>query len=120
MAGILLLLSGGAVMLHSMLKYLRMLKAVYEKRQILQRSGIHRFVRHPLYSGTFIFLIGVFSYRPYLCNLVVAGIIIAYTLAGISLEEKKLISDFGKEYKDYQKQVPGIIPRLLQRKRIVR
>ena len=73
-------------------------------------TGIHRYVRHPLYSGTFLFIWGLFIFIPYTSLLISNFIITIYTLIGISFEEEKLIREFGASYKTYQKKVPKIIP----------
>lgn len=78
----------------------------------LMITGIHRFVRHPLYLGTFIFIWGCWLIAPSLSLLISNFIITAYTLIGIQFEEKKLVTEFGEAYKEYRKKVPMIIPRL--------
>ncbi len=77
---------------------------------ILKTDGLHRFVRHPLYLGTFMFITGLFFCFPYLSNLIMVLVIILYTLIGIRLEEKKLLVEFGEAYSRYQGEVPTIIP----------
>src|SRR4051812_35618495 len=64
----------------------------------LEITGIHRFVRHPLYLGTFVFLWGLFLSLPYMSLLIANTIITIYTLIGIGLEEKKLVNEFGDSY----------------------
>ena len=73
-------------------------------------TGIHRFVRHPLYAGTFIFIWGLFIFMPYSSLLISNFIITIYTLIGIGFEEKKLIGEFGDQYREYKRKVPMIIP----------
>jgi len=73
-------------------------------------TGVHKYVRHPLYLGTFAFIWGLFLVFPYLSLLITDAIITIYTLIGIKLEEDKLINEFGESYKLYQKRVPMIIP----------
>ena len=77
---------------------------------VLVTDGLHRFVRHPLYLGTFLFLWGLFLLIPIWSLLVVNMVITVYTLIGIHLEEKKLISIFGEQYLEYRKKVPMIWP----------
>jgi protein-S-isoprenylcysteine O-methyltransferase Ste14 len=74
-------------------------------------SGIHNYVRHPLYLGTLIFIWGLFILFPSMVNLVAVSIITIYTLIAIRFEEQKLIAEFGNAYKEYKKQVPMIIPK---------
>ena len=74
-------------------------------------SGIHEFVRHPLYLGTLVFIWGLFIVFPSVVNLVAVSIITIYTLIAIQFEEQKLIAEFGDAYKEYKKKVPMIIPK---------
>jgi protein-S-isoprenylcysteine O-methyltransferase Ste14 len=76
----------------------------------LQVSGIHRFVRHPLYSGTFLAIWGLWLLVPQLSLLLANGVITIYTLLAISWEEKKLEAEFGDSYRRYKKQVPKLLP----------
>jgi protein-S-isoprenylcysteine O-methyltransferase Ste14 len=65
-----------------------------------------------LYLGTFIFAWGIFILYPTLSILIAVSIITIYTLIAIQFEEKKLVKEFGEVYKEYQRRVPMIIPRL--------
>jgi methanethiol S-methyltransferase len=78
----------------------------------LQITGIHKYVRHPLYLGTFMFIWGLFLLIPFLSLFVTNVIITIYTLIGIELEEQKLITEFGESYRQYRKTVPKLIPSL--------
>ena len=74
-------------------------------------TGIHNYVRHPLYAGTFLFIWGLLLLLPYWSLLIADSIITLYTLIGIRFEENKLVREFGKPYEEYQNEVPMIIPR---------
>lgn len=74
-------------------------------------SGIHNYVRHPLYLGTLIFIWGLFIIFPSMVNLAAVSIISIYTLIAIQFEEIKLIAEFGDAYREYKKKVPMIIPK---------
>lgn len=76
----------------------------------LQISGIHRYVRHPLYSGTFLAIWGAWLYYPVLSLFIANSVITVYTLLAIEWEEQKLIKEFGDSYIQYRKQVPKLIP----------
>ena len=77
----------------------------------LMTSGIHKMVRHPLYTGTFIFIWGLFILYPYVSTLITDIIITVYTLIGLHFEEKKLESQFGEKYLEYKNHVPMLIPK---------
>lgn len=69
---------------------------------------LYKYVRHPLYLG---FVIASWA-TPVMTttHLIFATIITAYTLVGIYLEEKDLVSYHGKVYTNYQKEIPMLIP----------
>ena len=112
---VIFVLPGLFTMMISILKYFKLLSGVrtlYEAKPSvkLQRQGIHNYIRHPLYSGTLVFMWGLFFIFPMLNNLIAIVIITTYVLIGIKLEEKKLLIEFGNSYADYISQVPMLIP----------
>ncbi|MFN2438055.1 MAG: isoprenylcysteine carboxylmethyltransferase family protein [Chitinophagaceae bacterium] len=116
-AGMLIAFFGLIIMIACILTYLPKLSGIKNitKKNFSNElivTGMHSFVRHPLYSGTFLFLWGSFIVFPYLSFLISNIIITTYTLIGIQLEEKKLELEFGESYKQYQKKVPKLIPAL--------
>ena len=82
-----------------------------EKENEFTNWGLLKYVRHPMYSGSILGIIGYFFYTPKLSTLISAGMIIIYFVVGIYIEEKKLIAQFGKTYLDYKKITPMLIPR---------
>jgi protein-S-isoprenylcysteine O-methyltransferase Ste14 len=83
----------------------------------LRINGLNRFVRHPLYSGTILFVAGCFLWYPGLANLVSFFCITCYILIGIKYEEKKLIRFIGNDYKNYASNVPMIVPEIFFKKK---
>ena len=121
-AGLLIGIPGLVLMAVSIRKYFFSLSGlrslfVENAKQALEITGIHRFVRHPLYLGTLLFIWGLFLLLPQLSLLISNAIITGYTLVGIGLEEKKLIRDFGQDYRHYQEKVPRLITDFKTRKR---
>lgn len=88
------------------------LEVFFKKEQVsvLNTSGIHQWVRHPLYLGTLLFVWGWLFLSPFISNLVSCIMITLYTFVGMYFEEKKLLKEFGNEYSMYQQKVPMIIP----------
>ena len=76
------------------------------------KTGILKYVRHPIYSGTILLVVGFFLFIPTLSSLISACCTLAYLPVGIYLEERKLINQFGDRYLTYKKEVPSIFPRL--------
>jgi len=114
-------LPGLIIMMISIVKYFKLLsgvRALYEVQppKELRREGIHKYVRHPLYLGTLLFVWGLFFIFPMLNNLIAVIIITGYVLVGSRLEEKKLLVEFGKLYGDYISRVPRLIPGFKQLK----
>jgi protein-S-isoprenylcysteine O-methyltransferase Ste14 len=109
---------GAAIMLICIKKYflsLSGLKSLFANKVVaneLRIDGIHKYVRHPLYLGTFIFIWGGFLLLPLLSLLISISIITIYTLIGIRLEEEKLLAEFGETYRKYILLTPMIIPGL--------
>ena len=79
----------------------------------LEVTGIHRYVRHPLYLGTLLLVTALFFLFPLLSNLICCLSIFSYVLIGIRSEERKLVDKFGEEYITYKNRTPMLIPRLI-------
>lgn len=75
-------------------------------------AGILGSVRHPIYSGTILIVIGYWLFSPNLPTLISALCTFAYLPIGIYLEEKKLIEKFGERYLEYKRKVPAVFPKL--------
>jgi protein-S-isoprenylcysteine O-methyltransferase Ste14 len=87
-----------------------------QKEDKLETGGLNSYVRHPLYSGTILFIWCVFFFLPTGGNLVDAGMVTVYTCIGTLFEEKKLRRSFGEAYISYQRKVPMLIPFTKRRK----
>jgi len=74
----------------------------------LRIEGPYRFVRHPIYFFSILFLL----FRPVmdLFYLTFFICIVIYFYVGSYFEEKKLVNYFGDVYVNYKKIVPGLIP----------
>ena len=81
--------------------------------EVLQREGLNRWMRHPLYTGAFLILWGgaVSSYAFWTATL--ASV---YLLVGTVFEERKLIDNYGDDYRRYQREVPRYFPSWLTKK----
>ena len=78
----------------------------------LQQTGLHKYVRHPLYFGTLLFVWGLFLLLPTLSNFIAVVVLTIYVLIGIHLEEQKLVLEYGEQYEQYSKKVPKLIPKI--------
>lgn len=75
-----------------------------------RQDGLLRLVRHPLYLGILLILIGLLIYQPNWKHLLFDLLAFAYLRIGIHFEEQKLIREFGSQYIQYRQRVPMLIP----------
>lgn len=75
---------------------------------VLVTKGIHRWVRHPLYffSLIFLWLTPVMTFNILAFNISVT----AYFWIGSIFEERKLQQEFGIAYREHQQTVPRLLP----------
>ncbi len=87
----------------------------------LVTTGLYRYVRHPQYAGLFIGLFGEgVVHWPTLFSVgLFPLIVLAYYLLARS-EEKRVLEQFGDEYRLYQQQVPMFIPRAEQWRQMIK
>jgi len=83
---------------------------VPENQTKLVVSGMYRYVRHPLYFGTIIFIAGLYLLFPSSHMLTILIISYAYIWIGSRLEEQKLREQYGESYRTYSQQVKSLIP----------
>lgn len=74
----------------------------------LVTSGVYRHVRHPLYTGSmlFLWLIPEVSVNFFALNVALT----LYFVIGAMFEERKLERYFGKAYADYKARTPMFLP----------
>ena len=76
----------------------------------LNRSSWNSIVRHPLYFGGIILIVGILLITPTIKLSITSLLAIVYLYFGTLWEEKKLIAEFGSTYKDYQREVSMLLP----------
>jgi protein-S-isoprenylcysteine O-methyltransferase Ste14 len=73
----------------------------------LHITGIHRYVRHPLYLGAYLYLLGG-AVSGFGLQTALWGCL--YLWIGTWFEERSLVNQFGSAYVEYKAKVPAIIP----------
>jgi protein-S-isoprenylcysteine O-methyltransferase Ste14 len=81
-----------------------------KKDHELIRSGPYRWVRHPIYTGLLIALLGTVMAIGNARAFVGLAFIVAAILRKIAIEERFLSDAFGQDYVRYRAEVPALIP----------
>ena len=82
----------------------------FENTSVLVKSGLYRYIRHPLYLSIFLLGTGVMlkSTGMIQCILGIINLIAIYLTSRI--EEKEMIAKFSDEYRDYMNGSKMFIP----------
>jgi protein-S-isoprenylcysteine O-methyltransferase Ste14 len=82
----------------------------FENTTVLVRSGIYKYIRHPLYCSLLLLGTGILFKVPGTFQVIFGFInIIAIYFTG-KIEEKEMIAKFGDQYIDYMKDTRMFIP----------
>jgi protein-S-isoprenylcysteine O-methyltransferase len=83
-----------------------------KQNHTLVQSGPYRIVRHPIYTGLLVALLGTAVVLGELrCFLGVLLAAIAWKIKSMS-EETLMVQQFGDQYARYREQVKGLVPYL--------
>jgi protein-S-isoprenylcysteine O-methyltransferase Ste14 len=87
-------------------------KKVSENKKLI-KTGVYKYVRHPMYSSS---LITLFGFGILSANWLIFSIsfliLIFFYVYKVPREEKFLINNFGREYLNYKKETGGFFPKL--------
>jgi protein-S-isoprenylcysteine O-methyltransferase Ste14 len=86
-----------------------------EKPAVIAK-GVFGQMRHPLYLGSILFYVGLWSFTFSLFSALLVVIIIVFYHFIARHEEKLLLAKFGEKYVQYMRSVPMWVPRLRVRK----
>lgn len=81
-----------------------------KKNHTLVKRGPYSIVRHPIYSGLLIALLGMVAVSRELRVLLGTGLLLVMFGIRSRLEESFMIEQFGSEYADYKRRVKALIP----------
>jgi len=76
----------------------------------LIRSGPYSVVRHPIYSGFLLALLGTAIYMGQVRGLVAVGLAMIVWKIKSLREESFMQSEFGEQYVQYRRHVKGLVP----------
>jgi len=84
---------------------------VIHKNRQLASTGAYSLVRHPLYLGNFLILVGfAIAGGNWIVMGVVAFFFLFYYPTAIRYEDHKLEGLFGEEWRKWSKNIPGMFP----------
>lgn len=81
-----------------------------KEHHTLVTSGPYGIVRHPIYSGITLLVIGSAIFAGNISGLIAIGCVIIFSLMRIFAENKLMLKTFGKRYSEYSKSVKAYIP----------
>ena len=87
--------------------------ANFENTSVLVKSGIYRYIRHPLYLSLILFGTGVLMKKPGSMQIFLGLLNIFAVYVTALIEEHEMIAKFGDGYRNYMKESNMFIPCLL-------
>jgi steroid 5-alpha reductase family enzyme len=111
-AGLVIFITGFVVIMVGHITLLRNYSSflVIHKNHQLITHGIYRFVRNPIYLGTFVACIGLAVYSASLWGFLTSLVLIPIFLVRIRLEEGLLEEEFQDLFGEYKKNTKRLIP----------
>lgn len=89
------------------------------REQRLITSGMHGRVRHPIYLAHLANLIGWTLLTGSAALIALLGFAILTGAFMLQLEERELVRRFGESYREYQRRVPQVLPRLWRHSAVI-
>lgn len=82
----------------------------FENTSLLVKTGIYKFIRHPLYLSVFLLGTGIMLKNPEQVQLVLGAINLVAVWVTSKIEENEMITKFGDEYRRYMKETKMFVP----------
>ncbi|MFQ5486529.1 MAG: methyltransferase family protein [Desulfobacterales bacterium] len=76
----------------------------------LATSGIYKYMRHPQYTGIFLFTLGWIMHWPSIITLILWPILIAAYVWLAKFEERMALEEFGEAYTEYAANTKRFVP----------
>ncbi|MEK6528124.1 MAG: isoprenylcysteine carboxylmethyltransferase family protein [Nitrospirota bacterium] len=81
-------------------------------KPVISKHGFYGVVRHPMYLGGVIFFTALMTGAP-LARFLGYLILGVYMIIGTIREDRRLANELGEGYRNYQKEVPMFLPKIL-------
>jgi protein-S-isoprenylcysteine O-methyltransferase Ste14 len=83
-----------------------------ERTTVLVKSGIYKYIRHPLYCSLFLLGTGVMLKDPGIIQLIFGAVNLLAVYFTARIEEREMTAKFGTQYKEYMNNTKMFIPYL--------
>ena len=83
-----------------------------QRQSTLATTGPYAYVQHPQYSAFILIMVGFLIQWPTLLTLAMFPVLVVMYLRLARREEQEVEAQFGVEYRNYARSVPGFVPRL--------
>lgn len=87
----------------------------FKEVPVISKHGFYGVVRHPMYLGGSVFFIVLATNAP-LAQFPGYFILAAYMIIGTIREDRRLARELGNIYRNYQKEVPMLLPEIFWKK----
>ena len=87
-------------------------KQIYEGKGKLVTTGLYAYVRHPQYIGFLLITLGMNVWWLTIITLALWPVLAVVYYKLSKTEEKDAEKEFGEEFLEYKRRVPGWIPRI--------
>ncbi len=85
----------------------------FEKTAELIKSGLFRYIRHPLYGSLLFLTWGIYLKQTTMSLLVISVLSTIFLIITAKIEERENIRFFGDEYREFIKETRMFVPFLL-------
>jgi protein-S-isoprenylcysteine O-methyltransferase Ste14 len=85
----------------------------FENTSKLVKSGLYKYIRHPLYLSVFLLGTAIMLKNPGKIQLIFGAVNLVAVFITAKIEESEMIAKFGDEYKQYIKESKMFIPFIL-------
>jgi protein-S-isoprenylcysteine O-methyltransferase Ste14 len=102
----------GIVLIFLAFAFIRGVAQIYpepRKDGHLVKTGVYRFLRHPVYTGMLIAVIGLFLKKPTVAVAAAGATVVVFLIVKVRFEEKLLHAAY-PEYAEYKRPSWGLIP----------
>jgi protein-S-isoprenylcysteine O-methyltransferase Ste14 len=85
----------------------------FENTSVIVRTGLYRFIRHPLYLSLMLLGTGIMLKNTALPQIIAGVVNIAAIWFTARIEEREMMAKFGSAYSDYMRETKMFIPCLI-------